>query len=60
VPLSLERDLLPGWVADRRVYGYRSPCRFLDIGTPESYAGAPAFFAGCAPGGIDRREATAL
>jgi NDP-sugar pyrophosphorylase family protein len=43
--MSLERDLLPGWVAERRVRGYRCDGRFLDIGTPESYAEAEEFFA---------------
>jgi NDP-sugar pyrophosphorylase family protein len=43
--LSLERDLLPGWVAERQVRGYRCDGRFLDIGTPESYAEAEEFFA---------------
>jgi D-glycero-alpha-D-manno-heptose 1-phosphate guanylyltransferase len=44
LPLSLERDLLPTWVRERRVYGFPSPGRFLDIGTPESYALAGSFF----------------
>jgi D-glycero-alpha-D-manno-heptose 1-phosphate guanylyltransferase len=44
VPLSLERDLLPAWVAEGRVRGFRSGGRFLDIGTPESYAEAGRFF----------------
>jgi D-glycero-alpha-D-manno-heptose 1-phosphate guanylyltransferase len=42
--LSLERTVFPQWLADG-VYGFRGPRRFLDIGTPESYAAAPAFFA---------------
>jgi NDP-sugar pyrophosphorylase family protein len=45
-PLSLERDVLPAWVERRQVYGHRAEGRFLDIGTPESYAAAEAFFAG--------------
>ena len=40
---SLERDLLPNWVADREVYGFRGG-DFIDIGIPESYARADAFF----------------
>jgi NDP-sugar pyrophosphorylase family protein len=44
-PASLERDLLPAWVAGGHVRGFRSGGRFLDIGTPESYAEADAFFA---------------
>lgn len=43
-PQSLERDLLPGWLATHRVYGHRGANRFLDIGTPSSYAMAAAFF----------------
>ena len=43
-PVSLEHDLLPGWVAGRRVRGYRCSGRFLDIGTPPSYAEAADFF----------------
>ncbi len=43
--VSLERDLLPAWVAGGRVHGYRTGGRFLDIGTPGSYARAEAFFA---------------
>jgi len=41
---SLERDLLPAWVAADRVRGFRAEGRFIDIGTPESYAAAEAFF----------------
>ncbi len=43
-PMSLERDLLPAWVAAGRVRGFRAEGRFIDIGTPESYAAAEAFF----------------
>jgi NDP-sugar pyrophosphorylase family protein len=43
-PLSLERDVLPGWVAEGSVLGFRYAGRFLDIGTPESYAAADHFF----------------
>lgn len=44
-PLSLERHLLPGWLRGRLLCAF--PCRgqFLDIGTPESYSRAEAFFA---------------
>jgi NDP-sugar pyrophosphorylase family protein len=45
-PLSLERDVLPAWVERGAVHGYRDEGRFLDIGTPESYAAAEEFFAG--------------
>ncbi|HAM74033.1 MAG TPA: galactokinase, partial [Verrucomicrobiales bacterium] len=43
--VSLERDLLPGWLAGG-IYGYPSSGRFIDIGTPESFAQAGEFFAG--------------
>lgn len=42
-PLSLEREVFPDWVG-RGLLGLRSGARFLDIGTPPSYAGASAFF----------------
>jgi len=42
--VSLERQIIPGWVG-QRLYGYQSHGRFLDIGTPESYAQADTFFA---------------
>jgi len=42
-PASLERDLLPRWLGERkRVFGYRHAGAFLDIGTPASYALAEA------------------
>jgi len=47
--VSLERELLPNWIAGeqgRRVFGFRCPGPFLDIGTPESYAAAESFFSG--------------
>jgi NDP-sugar pyrophosphorylase family protein len=43
-PVSLERDMLPVWVPGRRCFGFSCQARFLDIGTPESYADAEAFF----------------
>ncbi len=42
---SLERELFPCLLGGR-LYGYRSEGRFIDIGTPESYATAEGFFAG--------------
>lgn len=42
--VSLEREILPFWIL-RPFGGYRSEARFLDIGTPESYAEAERFFA---------------
>jgi NDP-sugar pyrophosphorylase family protein len=43
-PVSLEREVLPDLVAAGRVRGFPGG-RFIDIGTPESYAAADAFFA---------------
>jgi len=42
--VSLERDVLPDLVAARTAFGFPGG-RFIDIGTPESYAEAEAFFA---------------
>ena len=44
VPASLERDLCPRWAAEKRCFGFPCQGRFLDIGTPELYAQAEAFF----------------
>lgn len=41
--LSFERDLLPAWI-ENGLGGIPCQCRFLDIGTPESFAAAEAFF----------------
>ena len=48
-PLSLERDVFPAWIG-RGLAGLRTTARFLDIGTPGSYAGASAFFRAADPG----------
>ena len=45
VPLSLERDLLPGFL-HRGVYGYVSSGNFIDIGTPKSYRMADTYLGG--------------
>ena len=42
--VSLERDLLPG-LAGAGLRGYKCAGEFIDIGTPDSYARADAFFA---------------
>jgi len=41
--VSLERDVFPGWIP-QGLRGFPSAGRFLDIGTPESYAQAASFF----------------
>ncbi|HEY3789059.1 MAG TPA: nucleotidyltransferase family protein [Urbifossiella sp.] len=41
--VSLEREILPGMVAAGNVFGFPGG-RFIDIGTPQSYAEADAFF----------------
>jgi NDP-sugar pyrophosphorylase family protein len=44
-PIALERDLIPLWIdSGRKVCAFSGSRRFLDIGTPESYAEAEAFF----------------
>lgn len=40
--LSLEREILPGWLG--RLRAFRADGPFLDIGTPESLASAEGFF----------------
>jgi histidinol-phosphate phosphatase family protein len=40
--ISLEHDVFPCWTG-RGLYGYYSPGRFLDIGTPEDFAKAEGF-----------------
>ncbi len=43
--VSLERDVLPQWITTGcRVQAYQTTGRFLDIGTPESYAAGASFF----------------
>ncbi|HYH66838.1 MAG TPA: nucleotidyltransferase family protein [Urbifossiella sp.] len=49
-PVSLEREVLPRWVATPGVVGVPGG-RFIDIGTPESFAAAEAFFAACGVAG---------
>src|SRR5262249_49316822 len=47
--VSLEREVFPGWIG-RGLQGLEVPgARFIDIGTPESFAAAEGFF-----GQIDR------
>ena len=42
-PVSIEREMFPAWTT-RRLYGFRTAGRFLDIGTTEAYAAAQRFF----------------
>jgi NDP-sugar pyrophosphorylase family protein len=44
--VSLERDLMPAWVAAGAVFGFPGGGRFIDIGVPESFAAAQEFFCG--------------
>ena len=44
-PRSLETDVFPQWVAREILGAWRMQGRFIDIGTPESYAAAAKFFA---------------
>jgi D-glycero-alpha-D-manno-heptose 1-phosphate guanylyltransferase len=43
--VSIERDIFPQWIG-KGLYGFRCHGRFIDIGTPESYRQAEAFFGG--------------
>ncbi len=47
-PVSLERDMFPLWMTQKNCFGFPTQGRFLDIGTPESYSQAEAFFS-CPP-----------
>ena len=49
--LSLEREVFPAWIG-HGLYGFSAGGRFLDIGTPASFAQAEAFFF---PAGKPRR-----
>jgi NDP-sugar pyrophosphorylase family protein len=42
-PLSLETEAFPAWIASG-IHAFASEARFIDIGTPESYALAQRFF----------------
>jgi len=42
-PCSLEYDFFPVMI-DKGIYGYEAKGKFIDIGTPESYAQAEKFF----------------
>ena len=42
-PFSLETQLLPSLIG-KELYGYKTNRKFIDIGTPESYAVADNFF----------------
>jgi dTDP-glucose pyrophosphorylase/GT2 family glycosyltransferase len=42
--VSLEREMLPAWTDYGEVYGFAGTGRFIDIGVPESYHAAGAFF----------------
>lgn len=48
--VSLEREIFPMWIATG-LRGFQCEGRFLDIGTPESYAQASEFFASLATAG---------
>nr|MBU1327702.1 nucleotidyltransferase family protein [Candidatus Omnitrophota bacterium] len=41
--ISLERDVFPEWIG-KGLRGYKTQCRFLDIGIPAAYAIAEDFF----------------
>ncbi len=41
--ISIEKDIFPNWIG-QGLFGFQGQGRFLDIGTPESYALADQFF----------------
>jgi len=41
--VSLERDVFPDWIG-KGLRGYKTRCRFLDIGVPAAYTAAEDFF----------------
>ncbi|MEM7204410.1 MAG: nucleotidyltransferase family protein [Planctomycetota bacterium] len=43
--VSLEREVFPRWIGNGLLGCKALDCRFLDVGTPESYAAAERFFA---------------
>jgi NDP-sugar pyrophosphorylase family protein len=43
-PVSLEKEMFPRWIGRTAFYAFRTDGPFLDIGTPEWYAQATAFF----------------
>lgn len=45
--VSLEREVFPRWVG-HGLYGFETESRFMDIGTPDAFAGAGSFFASLA------------
>jgi NDP-sugar pyrophosphorylase family protein len=45
--VSLEGEIIPGWI-EQGVYAMRTGGGFIDIGTPESYREAGAFFGSAA------------
>lgn len=47
--VSIEREVFPS-LPSVGLFGRRASCRFLDIGTPESYAAATAFFGAISAG----------
>ncbi|HXG51077.1 MAG TPA: HAD-IIIA family hydrolase [candidate division Zixibacteria bacterium] len=52
--VSLETDVFPGWIGCG-LFAYRGSGRFIDIGTPESFAAAERFFAPDRAAPQDRR-----
>ncbi len=51
-PVSLERELLPAWLARYPVFAFRSGAAFHDIGTPERWAAAGSFIGKLTVGGL--------
>ncbi len=45
--VSIEHEVFPNWIG-QDLHGYQTSGRFIDIGTPESYAASESFFASLA------------
>ncbi len=45
--ISLEKTMFPKWVS-MGIFGFETRGKFIDIGTPESFASAEEFFGNCA------------
>jgi D-glycero-alpha-D-manno-heptose 1-phosphate guanylyltransferase len=59
-PVSIEREMFPQWLQTHTLVGFGCQGAFLDIGTPESYRDAEAFFGQMVAGGRLGAHASSL
>lgn len=57
--ISIEKEVFPAWIGTG-FYGYRSNCRFLDIGTPATYSRTDKFFADIIKKDVRKNEVQSL